>query len=351
VSSLIRQLYSGKLGNKKRYDLFRNTDKLFPVNKIQRGITASPLYRGKNLDITVGSIDLGAYLHQNSIGGVLVIKNNEVLLEKYALGNCNSTRWGSWSIAKSITSTLAGVAIQDGYITSLDDCLGKYIPELKGGSYADVTVEQLLTMTSGVRWSEGYENPNSDRRKMLDLQIAQTPVSILKYMNSLPTDGGGSYFMYSTGETYMLGALVAAATKMSLSSYLSQKIWARGMQSIATWWLDSPNGLEIGGSGFAATLRDYGRFAQFVLNNGKIGKEQVTPKNWFKKAGAYHNGVPYGYMWWLSTDGTFSAVGIFGQHMYIDQKNNTAVIIWGAYKSSCGGSGGGALLNSILEAL
>jgi CubicO group peptidase (beta-lactamase class C family) len=139
-----------------------------------------------------------------------------------------------------------------------------------------------------------------------------------------------------------LGALVGAAVKRSLSGYLSEKIWSRfGMEAEATWWLESPDGLEIGGSGFSATLRDYGRFAQFVLNGGKAGGQQVVPTGWFGEAGTPEKIggglMDYGYMWWTLGPGTgaihqgaFYALGIFGQFVYISPKHNVAIVVWSA---------------------
>ena len=130
---------------------------------------------------------------------------------------------------------------------------------------------------------------------------------------------------YSTGETHLVGALVSAAVKRPVAQYLSQKIWSKfGMESDATWWLESPGGLEVGGSGLSATLRDYGRFGVFVLNGGVAGKERVVPQGWFSEAGSPkrvgNQFVNYGYMWWIADSsgasihqGAFEAIGIFGQ--------------------------------------
>ena len=145
----------------------------------------------------------------------------------------------------------------------------------------------------------------------------------------------GTRYNYSTGETQLVGALVAAATGTTVSGYLSQKIWSRvGMESDASWWLDAPDGLEIGGSGLSATLRDYGRFGLFLLNNGAVNGESVLPDGWVKAASSPQmiNGkkVDYGYMLWPLGNKSYAAVGIFGQFIYVDPLRDLVVVMWGA---------------------
>jgi len=178
---------------------------------------------------------------------------------------------------------------------------------------------------------------------MLDAQIAQKPGAILGLMASLPRAAEpGTRWNYSTGETHVLGALVRAATGQPVADYLSEKIWAPyGMESDATWWLESEDGLEVGGSGLSATLRDYGRFGQFLLDNGEIDDVHVLPAGWVKDAAtpAVVSGrtVDYGYMVWPVADsggtiheGAFEAVGIFGQHVYVNPRERLVVVVWQA---------------------
>jgi CubicO group peptidase (beta-lactamase class C family) len=244
---------------------------------------------------------------------------------------------------KSITSTLLGAAIKDGYIRSLDDPVTRYLPQLSRSAYQGVSIRNLVQMASGVGWNEAYTDPSSDRRHMLELQIQQRPGAILSFMGTLPRVAlPGTRWNYSTGETHVLGALVRAAVKRPLSEYLSEKIWAKfGMEADATWWLESPGGLEVGGSGLSARLRDYGRFGVFVLGGGKAGGEQVVPAGWFPDAGrpkrVGNSLVDYGYMWWsFGSDsepvhqGAFEGIGIFGQFIYINPRHNVVIVVWSA---------------------
>lgn len=158
----------------------------------------------------------------------------------------------------------------------------------------------------------------------------------------------GTLNNYSTGETQVLGEIVYGAVGKPLAEYLSEKIWVPyGMEADATWWLDSPDGVEIGGSGISATLRDYARFGQFFLEGGVIGDVQVLPEGWTAEAGTpkvLKNGDPlsYGYMWWTGwteasiADEAFMAIGIQGQYIYINPAKNVVIAVTAAQSKPTG---------------
>jgi len=171
---------------------------------------------------------------------------------------------------------------------------------------------------------------------MLEAQIAQQPGAILDLMASLPRAAEpGTRWNYSTGETHVVGALVRAATGMHVADYLSRKLWSKlGMEADATWWLESPDGLEVGGSGLSATLRDYGRFGLFLLNGGVIDGEQILPQGWVEAATSRQQiggeEVEYGYMLWPLHGRSYAAIGIFGQFVFVDPDRNLVVAMWSA---------------------
>ena len=257
----IRNFYAGKVFPAEQVAGCRNTEQYFPTRLIKNG--NSPLVLSKsthtidNISFKSNSeeIDLFDYVSRNRIAGLMVVKNSQVVFENYEYGNRPDTRWMSMSMAKSISASLVGAAIKDGYIDSLDDYLTKYIPRLCGGSYADVTVRQLLLMSSGVHWNEDHTDPTSNRTDVLNLQISQQPGSILDYVSKLPKVAeAGTRWNYSTGETHVVGELLKAATNKWLAEYLAEKIWIpQGMESDASWWLESKDGLEVAGSGINAT--------------------------------------------------------------------------------------------------
>ena len=346
----VRQVYDGALTPDLQANTFRNIDRLFATAKVAHdpnNIKVLPHAKEKLGNVKFKShgkdYDLYDYLSINRISGLIIIKDGEIVLEDYELGNNENTRWMSMSVVKSITATLIGMAIQDGYIKSIDDPIVNYLPELKGSSYDGVTVKHILQMASGVAWNETYTDPTSDRRKLLEIQLEQKPGEALKLMASLPRAGEpGTVWNYSTGETQVAGALVKAAVGKPVSEYLSEKIWTKaGMESDATWWLESPEGLEVGGSGLSATLRDYARFGLLLLNEGIIDGKDSLPKGWMKEAGAQQmiggEKVDYGYMLWpvvdsdyATNEGAYEAVGIFGQHVYVNPKENLVIAVWGA---------------------
>jgi CubicO group peptidase (beta-lactamase class C family) len=358
----VRQMYDGKLTADEAVRTFRNIDRLFPVRVIRRGATVTPLRNSRRpltnfrCESSGRTIGLDEYMTLNSVTGLLVLKRGEIALERYAAGNTAATRWMSMSIAKSITSTLIGAAIRDGRITSINDPVTTYVPALSGSAYDGVSVRNVLMMRSGVRWNETYTDPTSDRRRLLDIQIAQQPGAALAFMGSLPrAQTPGAAFNYSTGETLVAGEIVRGATGMSVADYLSTKIWApAGMESDASWWLDSPDGLEISGSGISATLRDYGRLGLFVLHNGVVNGNQLLPDGWMDEAGsAKRRGVsgdgalePYGFMWWIPDAAShrihqqaYSGVGIFGQHLYISPREKLVIVQWSALTEPSGNGG------------
>lgn len=253
------------------------------------------------------------------------------------------------SVAKSITSTLIGAAVKDGYIASIDDQVTKYVRRLVGSAYDGATVRNVMMMASGAQWNETYTNPNSDRRQLLEAQISQKPGSAMDLMSKLPRAAApGSVYNYSTGETQVAGEIVYNAVKKPLAQYLSEKIWSKaGMEAQANWWLDSPNGVEIGGSGISATLRDYGRFGLFVMNDGVAAGQQVVPAGWVTEAGTPKmltggSAINYGYLWWIppsgpsAADGAFYANGIMGQQIYINRKEKVVIVVWGAQTDPAG---------------
>jgi CubicO group peptidase (beta-lactamase class C family) len=339
----VRQIYDGVLTPELAVNTFRNIDRLFPTRLVRASTRPFPLPSTGQpfppVTFKDGGVqyDLERYLELNRIAGLLVLKDGRIALERYRFGNTERTHWMSMSIAKSITSTLVGAAIRQGYIRSLSDSVTHYVPALAGSGYAGVTVRDVLMMASGVRWNETYSDPTSDRRRLLEAQISQVPGSALALMKSLPRAAEpGTRNNYNTGETQVVAEALRAAIGQPLSTYLEERVWRRfGMEADAKWWLDSPEGTEIGGSGFSATLRDFGRFGLFVLGGGVAGGDSILPEGWIQEATTpkqLRDGtrLEYGYLWWPGRDGAFMAMGIHGQYIYVNPRANVVVVAWGA---------------------
>ena len=227
-------------------------------------------------------LDVDAYMAGQRSAALLVVHDGKLRLERYGLGFDDGGRWTSFSIAKSVTSTLVGAAIKDGHISSIEDKVSAYIPEMKGSAYDDVSIRQLLTMTSGVKWNEDYADPNSDVARFNSHKPDAGVDALVSYLRRLPREApAGTRWLYSTGETNLVGVLLGRATKKPLATYLSEKIWVpAGMEQQATWILNR-SGQEISGCCIQAAPRDFARIGVFILNGaGSAGKASCPTAGW-----------------------------------------------------------------------
>lgn len=311
---------------------FRALDRiplLAKANRVPASGTPSPLPLGAPLALTS---DVDAYMAGQRSAALLIVQGGQLRLERYGLGFDGAGRWTSFSVAKSFTSTLVGAAVKDGFIQSLDDKVSRYIPDLKGSAYDDVSVRQLLTMTSGVQWNEDYADPHSDVARFNNHQPEPGVEALVSYMRRLPRAAPpGTRWLYSTGETNLVGTLVQQATKKPLATYLAEKIWGpAGMEQQATW-IVSKTGQEIGGCCIQASPRDYARMGLFILNGAKLNGQSIVPDGWWAEATTKHAdiGMPgrgYGYQWWTYDDGSYAARGIFGQGIFMDPKRQLVIV-------------------------
>jgi len=328
-------------------DWYRDIESVYKVETVKRGTTVHALPKAPTqIDF---SFDYGGkrwsvedYMKANNVSGVLVLKDGKILLERYGLGRKPEDRWTSFSVAKSVTSTLVGAAIQDGKIKSLSAPVTDYIPDLKGSAYEGVSIRQLLMMSSGVAWNEDYTDPKSDVAQSATLQFAPGKNPLVAYMAKLPrAHEPGTLFNYSTGETDLVGILVSNAVGKSLSEYASEKIWKPyGMERDAIWVVD-PAGHERGGCCMSITLRDYGRIGQFMLDGGKAGGKQILPASWVDEATSpqIKNGTRergYGYFWWMPDNGAFEARGIFGQSITVFRDDRIVIVTNAAWSQATG---------------
>ncbi len=308
---------------------FPAMEKIFPGNVVKAGGKVKPLPDGVPLPIAAGEVE--AFMAAQNVAGLLVLQDGKVRLERYALGYSREGRWTSFSVAKSVTSTLVGAAIRDGYIKSLDEPVTKYIPDLAGAGYDGVTIRQILTMTSGVRWNEDYTDPNSDVARMFAEPVPAGADPTVMYMRKLPrVDEPGAKFVYKTGETNLIGVLVRRATGKKLADYLSEKVWRRyGMERDAFWMTDT-SGAEVSGCCLSVSLRDYARIGQMSLDGGK----GIVPNGWFADATKTHATFPgggYGYQWWTMPGGVYAAQGIFGQVILVDPASKLVMVASSAW--------------------
>ena len=314
---------------------YRNSDSIFFTRAIEAGDVALPLPYSKrdlgSISISLGdrSMTVNEYFEKQSVAGLLVIKDGEILYERYGLGNDERSRWVSYSVAKSVVSLLIGAAIKDGYIESVEESVTKYLPRLQGSSYDQASIADLLQMASGVEWNEDYADPESDVAT-----ASWATIDLYEFLRHKPRqDEPGIRFNYNTAETNLAGTLLRSAIGNNLSTYLSEKIWRPfGMESDASWNLTEPGGGEFGGCCINATLRDYGRIGLFALADGRLPDgTEVLPRGWMRESTAPSAGYDgYGYFWWLYGEGVFTATGIFGQGIYINRAANVVIALHSA---------------------
>jgi CubicO group peptidase (beta-lactamase class C family) len=329
---------------------YRTIEKIFKTHVIKRGDHVHPLpvaahqidptftYDGKTWTVD-------EYMKAYRVSGLLVLKDGKIVLEKYGLGRKPTDRWTSFSVAKSVTSTLVGAAIQDGKIKSIDDPVTAYIPELKGSAYEGVSVRQMLMMSSGVKWNETYTDPNSDVAKAGGSVTEPGVNPMVSYLRKLPRDKPpGSTFHYNTGETDLVGVLVSKATGKTLAQYASEKIWKPwGMEQDAVWMTD-PGDQERGGCCISMTLRDYGRVGLLIAEGGKVNGKPLVPPWWVGQATKQEIALDpakpesggYGYFWWIRPNGSYEAVGIFGQAVTTFRDDHLIIVQNAAWPEASG---------------
>ncbi|WP_309604241.1 serine hydrolase domain-containing protein [Phenylobacterium sp.] len=327
---------------------YRDIEHIFKTHTVRRGKTVHPLpvaarqidptfrYQGKTWTVD-------DYMAAFRVSGLLVLKDGKIVLEKYGLGRKPTDRWTSFSVAKSLTSTLVGAAIQDGKIKSINDPITAYVPDLKGSAYEGVTVRQMLMMSSGVKWNEDYTDPKSDVA-MAGNTVTEPGVNpMVSYLRKLPrANPPGAKFNYNTGETDLVGVLVSKATGKTLAQYASEKIWQPyGMGRDAVWMTD-PGGQERGGCCLSMTLRDYGRLGLFIAGDGMAGGKRITPPGYIADATRREidNGEPapggYGYFWWIFDNGGYSGLGIFGQSVTLFPAEHLIIVQNAAWPRAVG---------------
>ena len=277
------------------------------------------------------------FIAKNNTVAFLVIKNDTILYENYANGYTETNLVPSFSTAKSFTSALIGFAIQDGFIKSAADPVTNYLPEMKANGWDKVQIEDVLNMTSGMAFNESYINPLGDAAEFYYGNDLQTATKNLKLCRTPATE-----FEYVSGNTELLGLILEKVLRntkyKNVTGYLQAKIWSPlGMEYDASWSTDRPDGMEKTFCCLNATARDFAKFGRLYLNKGNWNGKQLLPAEWVATSttptterGAWDG---YRYQFWLpSQNGDFSTIGILGQYIYVNPKNNVIIVRLGSKK-------------------
>tara|TARA_B100000795_G_C22778360_1_gene431088 strand:+ start:592 stop:1746 length:1155 start_codon:yes stop_codon:yes gene_type:complete len=244
------------------------------------------------------SPELRARLEKNKSIAFTVIQKDSILYETYWDIGSRTSRTNSFSMAKSVVAMLIGVAIQDGYIESIDQKITDFIPEYdRPGDHfnAEVTIKHLLTMSSGMDWNEDYYNPFG----------VTAEAYFTKNLNDLMlsidfTEKPGEKWHYQSGSTQLMGLIIERSTGTSLSAYLSEKLWqpinATGQ---AEWMIDKQGGVEKAYCCINSNALDFARFGQLYLDKGNWNGVQLIDSSFVEASLSADLEAHYGYSWWL----------------------------------------------------
>lgn len=309
---------------------------VFPSRTVDAPATARALAPGEPLADEVDwkgePTPVTDFLEATDSVAFVVLRDGEVADEWYAEGVEASTRLSSWSVAKSVVSLLVGQAIGKGLLAE-DDLLVDLVPALRtGDEYDEITVTHLLDMTSGIDVPEDYNEywPFTGTARMY---IAKDLPGFLQDHREL-TDPPGSKGEYRSVNTALLGLVLEAVTGEHPADLLAENIWAPiGAEQDATWSLDHEGGTEKAFCCVNATARDFARLGQLLLDEGRAGDEQVVPAEWIDRiatpAPLAVDEWGYSAQWWHPPGGTgsdLSAIGIYGQYIYVDPASQTVIV-------------------------
>jgi CubicO group peptidase (beta-lactamase class C family) len=329
-----------------RVENFRRVDRIFPYRTIAAPGRPFRFARAEQpLPVTYAfegaRRTLAAFLEEVTATGLLVVQGDRIVHERYLNGATEESRFTSWSVAKSFTATLVGVALGEGLVRSLDDPVTAYLPELGGSAYDGVPIRHVLQMSSGVAFEERY-----DRRSDIDRYFEQVfflgrgaDAVLRDYSRRQPS---GERFNYASIDTQVLGALVRRVSGRTLAAYLEEKIWGPlGMERDAFWSIDREggDGIELAFCCLNAVLRDYAKLGRLYLRHGDWDGRRVLPAAWVVEAtapAAGHLGPAavsgglrgYQYHWWIPAraDREYFAAGVWGQYVYVSEPDELIVV-------------------------
>jgi CubicO group peptidase (beta-lactamase class C family) len=292
----------------------------------QQGMDAAELNRAKSY----------AFQPYKNTQGVVVVRGGAIVAEWYAPGSNDESWAASWSMAKSVTSALIGIAIAEGKIPSIDVPMTTYFPDWASRGLGAVTLRDVLEMRSGLAWNENYQPSSAGVSNVI--QMVTNERDQLAYAAARPKDvAPGAQFNYTSGGAMLLSGVLEQATGMSPAKYAQEKLWGRIGVTKVDWWTDAV-GHTLTYCCVDTTSRDFARFGLLYLNRGRWGTKQVVPSTWVADSVAGSRAGPnaYGLMWWLTDvpgvpKDLFIAEGHDGQYIYVIPSLDLVVVRNGIY--------------------
>lgn len=283
------------------------------------------------------------FLEDTDTAALLALVDGHLRYEHYALTGGPKVNWTSMSVAKSFVSALVGIAISEGHIAGVDESISDYVPVNPGSAYDGVSIKTVLQMSSGARWNEDYSDPQSDLHQLMHALSGVNGgldgfIARMSKQNEPDT-----VCRYNSGETQILGALIARATGKNLAQYMTEKlVEPLGFES-PSYWMTDLLGTEASFAGLNLTARDYARLGELYRNGGMWQGRQIVPEDWVRASttidspireagrpmlGGHPIDLGYGYQWWIPSGrrGDFSAIGVLNQLVYVDPETATTIV-------------------------
>lgn len=335
LTLLVFSFSSCKVGRFFAYNVAGVKDhKIFPNRTIQTGDSTFYFVEGterkpKSIKYDEQILEFDEFLKKQKTVAFLIIRNDSLLYERYFRSFNEESVVPSFSVAKSVTSILIGIAIDEGLILSVDEPVTKYIPELAANGFDKVSIKHLLQMTSGLDYDEGYFNPFGDvatfyygtklRKEIPEMELKYEP---------------GTKFEYLSGNTQILGLVLERALKeQTISDFMEEKLWIPlEMEYDASWSTDrKENGIEKTFCCINARARDFAKIGRLYLNNGNWNGKQIVSEEWVRESTKVDRSEGsqryYQYQWWLpSENGDFMAQGILGQYIYVYPEKDLIIV-------------------------
>ena len=339
------------------FHYFHHIDQLgFRLDTVARSGTPFPLAGPTgpfSVTYEVGGVtrSLEEYFERNFVTGFLVLRDSQIVVERYFHGATAETPFVSQSIGKSILSILVGIAVDQGKIASVDDPVVKYLPYLASSGYERATIKNVLQMATGVAYSENYRDSTSGAAAIGAALVSGEP-SFKDYVSSMrPTSTPpGTKFEYQSVNTQVLGFLVEQVTGKRLNDFATEALWSKlGVERDAFFYQSRSQPDICAFACFNATLRDYARVGLLMLRGGTLGGRRIVSEDWVARStradapylepAADSTGRPgYGYQWWLppGRPGAFEAIGIYGQSIYVDPSKRLVIVRTSAWPTPIG---------------
>ena len=321
---------------------FRSMDTLFTTRTVPRSGPVWALPREDHpLEVSYTwrgqKYSADQFLERTYTNALLVMKNGRIVSEVYRNNSNERSRFIAWSMTKSVTSLLVGCALAEGKIDSLDTPVSRYLPELNGGGYEGGSIRHVMQMRSGVDYPERYDfgNPGTAATNHI-LALVKNVARFADVARTLKRiHEPGTFFQYKTIDTAVLGWLIERVTQGTVAAYTARCVWEPlGAEADGFYIMDGEPGVgrEFSGAGFNATLRDFARVGQMVLNGGVANGRRIVSADWIR-ASTQPTGPEdnqrggYGLQWWTfaNTD-AFAAIGLQGQYIHIDPSTQTVVV-------------------------